>query len=65
MTVCSPSWTDVILLTPEDFITSVTLCLAVGAPVSPHIPDVDHLLAVIQPQEPLQIFSVGLKCCLL
>ena len=46
--------------------TLITLRLMrVRAPLSPNIPNVDHLLAVIQPQEPLQIFPVGLKCSLL
>lgn len=41
----------------------ITLRL-VRAPLPPNIPNVDHLLTVIQPQEPLQIFPVGLKCVL-
>ena len=53
---------------PGDLINTeqslITLRL-VRAPLPPNIPNVDHLLAVIQPQEPLQIFPVGLKCSLL
>ena len=39
--------------------------MTVFSSLSPNVPDVDHLLAVVEPEEPLQIFPVGLKCCLL
>ena len=36
--------------------------LAVPGEGFPDVPDVDHLLGIVETQEPLQILSVRLKC---